>query len=95
MKKKKLIEQRISVAEPHEVYSAVKLASEIREAVAKPGNLCIDLHGAERIHTAVLQVLVAAHRSDPAFRRSLTVCGAAPGVQTVLQMAELPISDAM
>jgi ABC-type transporter Mla MlaB component len=85
-------EQLISVDEPQEVSSASTLAGKIREALLQPGNLCIDFQGAGRIHTAVLQVLVAAQRACSASERSLAISGAAPELQPLLQIAGLSAS---
>ena len=84
-------EQRIPVDEPQEVACASTLAGKIREALLQPGNLRIDLQGAGRIHTAVLQVLIAAQRSCTLSERSLAISGAAPEMHQLLQMAGLSV----
>ena len=82
-------EQQITVDEPQEVYSASTLAVKIREALLGQGEIRIDLQGAGRIHSAVLQVLIAAQKSCSAAGRSLVLCEAAPELQRLLQMADL------
>jgi anti-anti-sigma regulatory factor len=86
-------EQLITVDEPLEVYSAATLASKLQAALRQPGHLRVDLHGAERLHTAVLQVLVAAQRSCAASQATLAVSGAAPELQALLELAGLGQPD--
>jgi ABC-type transporter Mla MlaB component len=85
-------EQLIPVDEPQEVSSASDLAGSIRQALLQPGNLRVDLQGARRIHTAVLQVLVAAQRACSASERTFAISGAAPEMHQLLQMAGLSLS---
>ena len=87
-------EQLIPVDEPQEVDSASTLAGKLREALLQPGNLRVDLQGAGRIHTAVLQILIAAQRSCASSERSLTISGAAPEMHYLLQMAGLSVVNA-
>jgi anti-anti-sigma regulatory factor len=84
-------EQQILVDEPQEVSCASMLAVKIREALLQPGNLHIDLQGATRIHTAVLQVLIAAHRSCNQSERSVAISGAAPEMHQLLHIAGLSV----
>ncbi len=83
----------IQVEEPQEVSSAFSLQARLRDALLQPGDLNIHILGTGRIHTAVLQVLIAAQRSCNTAERSLTISGIVPDMVTLLQMAGLNISD--
>jgi ABC-type transporter Mla MlaB component len=89
---KQLSEQLIIVDEPQEVYSASSLVTEIREALLEQGDIRIDLKGAVRIHSAVLQVLIASQKSCRGARRSFLLSGISAELQPLLQMANLPVS---
>ena len=86
-------EQQLTVDEPQEVYSAATLAGLIREALLQSGNLRVDLQGAERMHTAVLQVLIAAQRTCKASDRTLVISSIALELQPLLQIAGLTVSN--
>jgi anti-anti-sigma regulatory factor len=87
------LEQLIPLAETQEVDTAAQLAGMVREALLKPGNLRVDLQGAGRIHTAVLQILIAAQRSCFSSDRTFVISGAAPEMKLLLQMAGLNMSN--
>ena len=79
--------------EPLEVLSASNLAVDIKKALLHPGNLCVDLQEASRIHTAVLQVLVATQRSCRESKRFLAISGGTQELQVLLQLAGLKTSN--
>lgn len=88
-------QQQIVVTDPQEVYSAAKLTDEIRQALLQPGGIQVDLQGAERIHTAIIQVLVAGKGACAANNRAFSICGVAPGVISLLELVDLPMNDSV
>ena len=72
-----------------DIYSAGDLLATIREAMAKPGGLSIDLRGSARIHTAALQLVVSAARACAESGRDFGLCGVSPGVAELLRLTGL------
>jgi anti-anti-sigma factor len=79
----------LDVSDKLDIYSVGALLDSCRRMVALPRALIIDLGGAEQIHTAALQVLVALFRAREAAGLPYELCGISPQVAATLVMTGL------
>jgi anti-anti-sigma regulatory factor len=85
-----LYEQMISIG-PNQlgIHAAPELLNQLCQALRQPGSIQVDLQGARRVHTAVLQVLVAAAIACSECSRAFAVCGLSPQLSSFLDVAGL------
>lgn len=79
----------LEVGDKLDIYSVTELHAMIRQAASCPGELAIDLGGRESIHTAALQLLVAAARHRAATGHGFRLAGLSTGVATLLRLTGL------
>jgi len=74
-----------------DIYGAPSLLAAIRSALNDDVDLQIDLGGVSRIHTAALQVLIAAVRSAHALGRSVSFEGISVEVAAMCRQSGLDV----
>ena len=72
-----------------DIYTAPDLLAAVRSAMDDPGDLVIDLGNAAWMHSAAVQVLVAAVRAAHAGGRPLRLTGISPDMATMWHSAGL------
>jgi len=79
----------LDVAKMLDIYAAPTLLAAVRSAMNDPGDLAIDLGNAPWMHSAAVQVLLAAVRAAHAGARSVRLTGISPDMATMWHSAGL------
>jgi len=79
----------VCIGDMLDIYSAGSLAELLRQVLRAPGGLVADLGESEYLHTAALQVLLAARRQCEAEGREFGLIGVSPSVRRHLELAGL------